>query len=105
MRFLCAMSLLLAVILAMCHWEGEAVEVRTDAPSWVRTVDGWERPETWEPVTAPEPIIHPGVVAAGQLLASLAALVVYSWPTRKPRTAVLQAGGRRKETLPHLAHR
>jgi hypothetical protein len=64
--------------------EGEAARGPDDAPQfemrWVRTVDGWERPETWR--TA-EPLadslrLHPLVVAAAQLLFSLFALAAHS---------------------------
>ena len=45
------------------------------AGRWVRTVDGWERTDLWD---APErfvPQLHPFVVAAGQGLLSVWALV------------------------------
>jgi hypothetical protein len=44
---------------------------------WVRTVDGWERPDSWFIVAARPPRLHPLVVAAGQGLASLLALAAF----------------------------
>jgi hypothetical protein len=42
--------------------------------TWVRTVDGWERPESWRIQNVGPPRLHPLVVAAGQGLASLLGL-------------------------------
>jgi hypothetical protein len=42
---------------------------------WVRTVDGWERTETWNASEVHEPRLHPLVVAAGQGLISVMVLV------------------------------
>ena len=42
---------------------------------WVRTVDGWERADLWGAPTPFVPQLHPMVVAAGQGLVSLFALV------------------------------
>jgi hypothetical protein len=51
--------------------------ITTLSPSdWVRTVDGWERPHSWNHSLAPPPAVHPLVVAAGQALVSLFALAV-----------------------------
>jgi hypothetical protein len=43
--------------------------------TWVRTADGWERPGRYEAGAATPPRPHPSVVAAGQLLFSLLALL------------------------------
>lgn len=60
-----------------CRVEGVAAREsdRPAASTWVRTVDGWERPDLWVSTTAWEPGLHPLVVAAGQGLASVMALV------------------------------
>lgn len=55
------------------------------ASTWVRTVDGWERPDLWVATTAWEPGIHPLVVAAGQGLASVMALVALGSGNRNGR--------------------
>ena len=44
------------------------------SPGWVRTVDGWERVDTWHLHSAGPPPLHPLVVAAGQGLVSLLGL-------------------------------
>src|SRR3954447_2614205 len=44
--------------------------IGTSAQKWVRTVDGWERPEMWTAPSLHEPRLHPFVVAAGQALVS-----------------------------------
>jgi hypothetical protein len=46
------------------------------AGKWVRTVDGWERPELWNAPELHAPRLHPLVVAAGQGLVSVMGLVV-----------------------------
>ena len=53
--------------------EQQAV-VRTHAGGWVRTVDGWERVESWYVGEVRPPGLHPLVVAAGQGLVSLLGL-------------------------------
>ena len=50
--------------------------VITLAGQWVRTVDGWERTELWNVPELHVPRLHPLVVAAGQGLVSVMALVV-----------------------------
>jgi hypothetical protein len=45
------------------------------ATQWVRTVDGWERPALWNAPGPHSPRLHPLVVAAGQGLVSVMALV------------------------------
>jgi hypothetical protein len=52
--------------------------VVTAAGQWVRTVGGWERTETWHAPDLYVPRLHPLVVAAGQGLVSVMALVVCS---------------------------
>jgi hypothetical protein len=48
----------------------------TPAGQWVRTIHGWERPELWHAPELHIPRLHPLVVAAGQGLVSVMALVV-----------------------------
>jgi hypothetical protein len=47
---------------------------------WVRTVDGWERPNNWVTSLAEPPAVHPLLVAAGQALVSLFALAAAASP-------------------------
>jgi hypothetical protein len=47
---------------------------------WVRTVDGWERPERWTISRVDPPAVHPVVIAAGQVLVSMFALVASTGP-------------------------
>jgi hypothetical protein len=44
---------------------------------WVRTVDGWERPDSWYLAPVGPRGLHPLVVAAGQGLVSVVGLVVF----------------------------
>jgi hypothetical protein len=44
---------------------------------WVRTIDGWERPGSWNLAELREPQLHPTVVAVGQGLISILGLVAY----------------------------
>jgi hypothetical protein len=62
-------------LLCEIEWQSATLASASRATALVRTVDGWERPQDWrsEPVTAPR--IHPLVVAAGQGLVSIFALV------------------------------
>jgi di/tricarboxylate transporter len=50
--------------------------VVTPAGQWVRTVGGWERTEMWHAPELYVPRLHPLVVAAGQGLVSVTALMV-----------------------------
>ena len=58
-----------------CRLDGVAAEPRVSP--WVRTVDGWERADSWQPDPPPPPSIHPLVVAAAQGLVSVLALVAF----------------------------
>jgi len=52
---------------------------------WRRTDDGWERMRGWNVhVSAPDPPLHPLVLALLQLFVSLLALVAYPEAQRKP---------------------
>jgi len=79
------MLLFLAGLLS-CRIEGS----RNDVPppptgiDWVRTLDGWERPNDWQPSLAGPPAVHPLVVATGQLLLSVFALVAAGDPAIRP---------------------
>ena len=67
------------------EWQGSAKppfdKLRTEQAAeevrWVRTVDGWERPEVWALEAVGRPALHPLVVAAGQGLLSVLGLVVF----------------------------
>ena len=68
--------LLLGVGLLSCRLEGLSADLPTPAGeiTWVRTVDGWERPLNWLPSRCEPPALHPLVLAAGQALFSVLAL-------------------------------
>jgi hypothetical protein len=76
--------LLLGVAMLLCQVEGSG---RSNASNqrpvlqWVRTVDGWERPESWHLDEIRRPALHPVVVAAGQGLLSVLGLVVFQRTT------------------------
>jgi hypothetical protein len=55
-----------------------AYERQTPRLTWVRTVDGWERPDSWQLEPIGRRALHPLVVAAGQGLVSLLALVAFA---------------------------
>jgi hypothetical protein len=65
---------------------------------WIRTADGWESRAVLAPRPAPLPAIHPGLVAAFELTASLLVLVAF------PGRAVAIAN-RRVARMPHLVVR
>lgn len=46
--------------------------------SWVRTAQGWERVDLWEASSVGPARLHPLIVASGQVLVSLLALVATS---------------------------
>lgn len=48
-----------------------------DSLTWVRTVDGWERTDCWHIAPSAPPLVHPIVVATGQGLLSVFALVAF----------------------------
>jgi hypothetical protein len=76
-----------------CQVEGTADRAPINPPSeptWVRTVDGWERPATWSPPAFSPSQLHPLIVAAGQLFASLFALAAWS-PQRAASDASMSA--------------
>jgi len=52
-------------------------ERQAAAVRWVRTVDGWERPDSWYREAATGAGLHPLVLAAGQGLFSVLGLVVF----------------------------
>lgn len=78
--------LLLGAALLLCQGEGSdqlaADALPQAAIHWVRTVDGWERPDSWNLVTAERPALHPVVVAAGQVLLSAFGLVLFQRDVR-----------------------
>ncbi len=47
------------------------------AVKWVRTADGWERPDRWNLESVRRPTLHPLVVAAGMGLFSVLGLLVF----------------------------
>jgi hypothetical protein len=80
--------LLIGIGLLSCRIEGRSADVTRPMhhPDWVRTVDGWEQPRNWTTSFARPPAVHPLVVAAGQTLLSLFALVTAArLPIRQTR--------------------
>jgi len=69
---------------------------RRQPTRWIRTVDGWELRESLSP-PAPSftPALHPLVVAAAELLLSLAALTAFAPPAHRRGflRVVARAGG------------
>jgi hypothetical protein len=84
-----------------CRWDVPLTEA-TAAPGfsagpakWVRTVDGWERPETWWIDPAVPPRLHPLVVAAGQILVSALGLAACGGSETEGRSEGIAFGRRR----------
>jgi hypothetical protein len=74
--------LLLGVAMLSCRVESSGELQGSAKPQaagvrWVRTVDGWERPDVWKLEAVGRPGLHPLVVAAGQGLLSVLGLVVF----------------------------
>ena len=63
---------------------GEGPVISSDR-QWVRTVNGWERMETWNAPDLYVPRLHPLVVAAGQGLVSVMGLVACAGQGRMGR--------------------
>ena len=71
------------ILLVLAGWLASRVEFSppsaqgaVESGTWVRTVDGWERRSDWA-TSRPlyDPALHPLVIAALELLVSLAALI------------------------------
>jgi hypothetical protein len=71
--------LLLGLGMLSCRVEEKSATrvAKPQAARWVRTVDGWERRDSWHVEAVRPPGLHPLVVAAGQGLASLLALAAF----------------------------
>ena len=95
--------LLFVLGLGLGFWSGRQVvglgdgrqAVGLDEGTWVRTAHGWERPQTWNAEAAKEPRLHPMVVAAGQGLASLLALLAWASPPVTSRQQLWELALRR----------
>jgi hypothetical protein len=76
--------LIILIVAAISGWISSGEHSASDAAyagDWVRTADGWESRDVLEPYEAPSPpAIHPVVIAAFQLLASL--FVLAAFPAR-----------------------
>ena len=88
--------LLIGFGLVACRIEGQTSSppLTLTEVDWVRTVDGWERPQQWTPSLAGPPAIHPMLLAAAQVLVSVFALVAATGPAsplREIRLAIRQA--------------
>jgi hypothetical protein len=80
MRLIVGISLLLLGV-GMLFSQVEVLSAPSASDSvstpWVRTVDGWERHGSWSVSSVGPPAVHPLVVAAGQVLGSILALVAF----------------------------
>jgi hypothetical protein len=85
-RIIVGISLLLLGF-GMLSCRIERLAAREVAPAaasrWVRTAQGWERRDRWVTTPPSEPAVHPLVVAAGQGLASVTALVALRRDARR----------------------
>jgi hypothetical protein len=65
--------------LLLCRVDGtdDGPESQALAEHWVRTVNGWERTESWNFPVTQLPRLHPLVVAAAQGLISVWAMVAF----------------------------
>ncbi len=80
MRFVVGITLLLLGLgMLSCRVQGSASTHAQNPPSltWVRTTDGWERSGSWNIAAVSRPRLHPLVVATGQGLASVLALIAF----------------------------
>jgi hypothetical protein len=72
---------LVAAICVLINQAERAARAGAQRNDWVRTTDGWEPRRVLHPdITPPSPQVHPGLVAAFQLGASLLALVAFPSP-------------------------
>jgi hypothetical protein len=62
--------------------DSEAVKLR-----WVRTAEGWERPDNWYLSEIEKPRLHPVVVGVGQLMLSVLGLLAFERTLSLPRAA------------------
>jgi len=71
--------LVIAIGVVSCVVESSASDNPAPPPAltWIRTADGWERYGTWDLPLPTRPTLHPAIVAAGQLIVSTWALVVF----------------------------
>ncbi|OHB74819.1 MAG: hypothetical protein A2W31_10220 [Planctomycetes bacterium RBG_16_64_10] len=102
MRWILAiLTLLVALGTLLCLVEpGAGRPVAFDGPVWVRTADGWERRSDWlPPAVLYQPALHPLVVAFGQVLLSIAALLALA-PSRPARLLVRPANARDRARWP-----
>jgi hypothetical protein len=86
MRTILGIAMLLAGIGMMsCRIEGRSSDQALPAnhADWVRTIDGWERSDDWLPSLTGPPAVHPVLVASGQVLISLFALVAAAGQSRR----------------------
>lgn len=75
--------------LLLVGWLACRVEIAPggDQAGWVRTPDGWEKTTYWATSPTYTPPLHPSVVAMGQALASMVALVAFPMPYRRRRSS------------------
>ena len=71
--------MLLGVAWLGCHVESPAGSspIEVEREQWVRTVDGWESKRAWNRDASRGTALHPAILALGQTLVSIMALVVF----------------------------
>ncbi|WP_145245257.1 hypothetical protein [Aeoliella mucimassa] len=72
--FLLSVGAIAAVVPTRNDLETEMAHSPTQL-TWVRTVDGWEQPSSWQTPPPVEPPLHPFVVTGFVTLAGIAVLV------------------------------
>ena len=80
MRSIFGITLLLVCVgVASYNVKGSAApNRRTPTPmAWVRTMNGWERPDSWTAVPVTPPTLHPLVVAVVECLSSCLGLLAF----------------------------
>lgn len=81
MRIIALLLLMLPLtgqLAARSETEPTALATPVAHTDWVRTTRGWEKLDTSRSEPSTRELIHPAIVAGGQLLASLLALVAWS---------------------------
>lgn len=93
--------LVILTVAALSSWIARAQQAagQTHSPTdWIHTADGWESRSVLAARPAPLPAIHPGLIAAFELMASLLALATFPGQA-KP------IPNRRVARMPHLVVR
>jgi hypothetical protein len=93
--------LIILSVAALSYWIARAERAAGESgplTDWIHTADGWESRSVLAARQAPLPAIHPGLIAAFELMASLLALAAF--PGR-----ATPIPNRRVARMPHLVVR